>query len=62
MSDKKKIICEGQEVGQTDENLQTGHVLRLASGVQDGQQLTKQYIVESIQGNKVNVRENPLLG
>jgi len=62
MSNKKKIICEGQEVGQTNEKLQQGHILRLASGVQDGQQLTKQYTVESVQDDKVNVRENPLLG
>lgn len=59
---KKKIICEGKEVGQTAEAVQNGHILRLGAGIQDGQQLTKQYTVESVDGDKVNVRENPLLG
>lgn len=59
---KKKIILEGREIGQTDTPAATGANIQLQSGEQDGIATFKTYQVESVQGDNVNVKENPLLG
>lgn len=59
---KKKIILEGREIGQTETQASPGANIQLKSGEQDGQATFKTYKVESVQGDQVNVKENPLLG
>jgi len=59
---KKKIILEGREIGETDEQASPGANIQVQSGQQDGQATFRSYKVESIDGDKVNVKENPLLG
>lgn len=62
MTEKKKIILEGREIGQTDVKPSPGANIQLESGSQDGTTTYKTYIVESVQDDNVTVRENPLLG
>jgi hypothetical protein len=58
---KKKVILEGREIGET-EDASPGTDIQVQSGQQDGQATFKTYKVESVDGDKVNVKENPLLG
>ena len=58
---KKKVILEGREIGETEE-ASPGADIQVQSGQQDGQVTFKSYKVESVDGDKVNVKENPLLG
>lgn len=62
MSDKKKVILEGNQIGETDIKAVPGVSIQLQSGTQDGQATFKTYKVESVSGDSVNVSENPLLG
>ncbi len=62
MSNEKKVILEGREIGKTDTVATPGASIQLQSGTQDGQATFKTYKVESVQGDQVNVKENPLLG
>ena len=59
---KKKVILEGSEIGETDVQASPGANIQVESGSQDGQPTFKSYKVESVQGDQVNVKENPLLG
>ena len=61
-NEKKKVILEGREIGQTETQAAPGANIQLQSGTQDGAATFKTYKVESIDGGQVNVKENPLLG
>jgi len=62
MSDKKKVILEGRQIGETEVKATPGANIQLQSGTQDGNATFKSYQVESIDDDTVNVKENPLLG
>ena len=59
---KKKVILEGQEIGETEIQAVPGVNIQVQSGQQDGQATYKSYKVESVDADSVNVKENPLLG
>lgn len=59
---KKKVILEGNEIGETDVQAVPGVNIQVQSGEQDGNATFKSYKVESVDGDSVNVKENPLLG
>jgi len=59
---KKKIVLEGKEIAETDVNATPGANIQLQSGVQDGHKTFKTYKVESVDEDKISVKENPLLG
>ncbi|MHA2066334.1 MAG: hypothetical protein ACXABY_18340 [Candidatus Thorarchaeota archaeon] len=58
----KKIILEGKEIGETDLQAVPGVNIQVPSGKQGGHTTFKTYKVESVDADKVNVTENPLLG
>lgn len=59
---KKKVILEGRQIGETEVKATPGVNIQIESGQQDGQTTFKSYRVESIDEDSINVKENPLLG
>jgi hypothetical protein len=59
---KKKVVLEGKEIGETEAKAPPGTNINIQTGNQDGHPTFKSYKVESVDEDKVNVSENPLLG
>lgn len=63
MSNKKQVILEGRKIGETEVQAVPGASIQLQTGTTNaGDQTFKTYRVESVETDRINVRENPLLG